>query len=109
MWKQSHYEPLSNTSLYLIHTHKYDKPYSDEVKQILEKYKNLILNLIESKQMNEDNILDINFIHDAMMKHFKVDYILELVDYEYKLAFEDLMETNDKILDMVHKYMDNID
>lgn len=50
--RQGPYEPLSNVSLYLIHTKRYNKPYRPEVKEIIDKYKERILRLIETKELN---------------------------------------------------------
>ena len=87
---QGPYEPLSNVSLYLIHTDRYNKPYKSDVKEIIDKHKERILRLIENNELNSKNAFDRTYIRQLN------DYD-ELLEHEYMLAFEDLIEENETV------------
>ena len=60
--RQGPYEPLTNVSLYLIHTGRYNKPYKPDVKAIIDRNKERILRLIETKELNSKNAFDRTYI-----------------------------------------------
>ena len=88
--RQGPYEPLTNVSLYLIHTKRYDKPYKPEVKEIIDKQKERILRLIETKELNSKNAFDRTYIR-------QLNDCNELTEHEYTRAFVDLIEENETV------------
>ena len=86
--KQEPYGLLSTVFLYIVHTDKYNKPYKSDVKEVIDKYKERILRLIENNELNSKNAFDKTYISQLNNYH-------ELLAYEYTLAFEDLIEENE--------------
>ena len=91
MSSQRKWEPLSSTQLYLIHTNRYDKPYTNEVKEIIDGYKNYIMEMINNLTLNESNVLNRDFIDDCIIKYIGRDELDEISEHEYFLAFNDLV------------------
>ena len=88
--RQGPYEPLTNVSLYLIHTNRYNKPYKPDVKEIIDKHKERILRLIETKELNSKNAFDRTYIR-------QLNDCDELTEHEYTRAFADLIEENETV------------
>ena len=83
-------EPLTNASLYLIHTGKYNKPYKPDVKKIIDKHKERIMRLIETKELNSKNAFDRTHIR-------QLNDCDEMTEHEYTSAFVDLIEENETV------------
>ena len=88
--RQGPYEPLSNVSLYLIHTGRLNKPYKHDVKEIIDKHKERILRLIETKELNSKNAFDRTYIR-------QLNDCDEMSEHEYNRAFVDLIEENETV------------
>ena len=76
--------------MYLIHTDRYNKPYKPEVKEIIDKHKEHILRLIETKELNSKNAFDRTYIR-------QLNDCDEYLEHEYTLAFVDLIEENETV------------
>ena len=98
-------EPLTNVSLYLIHSKRYNKPYKPDVKEIMDKHKERILRLIETKELNSKNAFDRAYIRrlndcDEMLEHECVQAFVDLIEENetvYKLCLQTLKDNNNFI------------
>ena len=90
IYGRQHREPLTTVSLYLIHTDRYNKPYKPDVKEIMDKHKERILRLIETKELNSKNAFDRAYIR-------QLNDCDELTEHEYTTAFVDLIEENETV------------
>ena len=86
-------EPLSSTMLYLIHTNKYDKPYSKDVKEQLDKYKCFILSMFKNNALNVYNVFDVDYIYEQISK-FLNKPCDEIDEHEYNISFNELINEN---------------
>ena len=94
-------EPLTQECLFLIHTDRYNKPYRDDIEESLNKYKQLIIELVEQQKLNPSNILRrdnmINLINLYLLHKTSNEYVSRIVEHEYILSLEDLVEENENI------------
>lgn len=97
-----HYKPelLTGTSLWLIHTKKYNKPYTEEVKNLIDGYKNYIVGLVTNGTLNESNVLSRDCINECLAKYVGIEHVDEITKHEYLLAFTDLIKEEPLVRDL---------
>lgn len=100
MRKQYRREPLTSTSLYIIHTHEYDKPFNDRTQARIDNMKRLIINNIKTNVLNESNVFNRAFIDSLVSNN-------ELSEYEYFISFRELIDSNDEVYKLCCRVINN--
>ena len=95
--QQSPDRPLSSTSLYIIHSRRYVKPYKPDVKESIDAYKTYILRQVDKGEINSRNTFDRNHIIQLIQQYTRYNYCDELAENDYCSAFEELIEENENI------------
>lgn len=98
--QQSPYEPLSSTSLYIIHSRRYEKPYKQDVKESIDNFKTYIMQQVEDGKINSENIFNRNHIIQLIQQYTKYNEQDELAEHDYCAAFEELIEGNENIYNL---------
>lgn len=87
------HEPLSSTTLYIIHSRRYEKPYSTYVRAQLDNMKRFILTCVDDNKLNTSNVLDKEAVSRLLVS--------ELDEHDYIVAFKELIHENELIRNML--------